>query len=128
MGAGTCSCRKGRKNKFRSRCIIFYLKPGKFDENNPDGATYLISNLNSAVKNAVAKTGQTGYSNETLYGNLHVIIRPYVDKKTNSCMWNDKNTKSSLIQAVIKYRWGVLWNSRTAQRPTDGHEIWAMGL
>ena len=38
------------------------------DENNPDGAPYLMSNLNSAVKNAVAKTAQTGHSNETFTG------------------------------------------------------------
>ena len=31
-------------------------------------------------------------------------------------MWSDKNTKFSQIRAVIKYRWGVLWNARTAQR------------
>ena len=42
--------------------------PGKMDENNPDGALYLMSNLNSAVKNAVAKTAQTGHSNETFTG------------------------------------------------------------
>ena len=42
--------------------------------NNPDGATYLLCNLNSAVKHSVAKTVQTGYSNETLYGNLHEIL------------------------------------------------------
>ena len=29
-------------------------------------STYLMSNLNSAVKNAVAKTAQTGYCNETI--------------------------------------------------------------
>ena len=68
--------------------------PGKINENNPDGATYLMSNLNTAVKNAVAKTAQTGYSNETLYGKLHETIRPYVDKKTSNCMWSDKITKS----------------------------------
>ena len=70
-----------------------------------------MSNLNTAVKNV-----QTGYGNETLYGNLHDIIRPYVDKKTSNCMWSDKNTKFSQIRAVIKYRWGVLWNARTAKR------------
>ena len=62
-----------------------------------------MSNLNTAVKNAVAKTAQTGYSNETLYGNLHEIIRPYVDKKTSNCMWSDNNTKFTQIRAVIKY-------------------------
>ena len=30
--------------------------PSKINENNPDGATYLMSNLNTAVKNTVAKT------------------------------------------------------------------------
>ena len=35
-----------------------------------------------AVKNAVAKTAKTGYSNETLYGNLHEITRPYVKPAT----------------------------------------------
>ena len=91
--------------------------PGKIDENSPDGAApYLTSNLNSSVKHAVAKTAQTGYSNETLYGNLHEMTRPYVDKKTSNCMWSDKNTKFSQIRAVIKYRWGALWNARTAKR------------
>ena len=66
----------------------------EIDENNPDGATYIMSNLNTAVKSAVAKTAQTGYSNETLYGKLHETIRPYVDKKTSNCMWSDKITKS----------------------------------
>ena len=102
----------------------------EIDENNPDGATYIMSNLNTAVKSAVAKTAQTGYSNETLYGKLHETIRPNVDKKTSNCMWSDKNTKFSQIRAVIKYRWGVLWNARTAQRMgmTYGHDVWGMGL
>ena len=98
--------------------------PGKINENNPDGATYLMSNLNTAVKNTVAKTTQTGYSNETLYGNLHEITRPYVDKKTSNCMWSNKNTKFSQIRAIIKYRWGVLWNARTAQRMGMTYGAW----
>ena len=98
--------------------------PGKNDENNPDGATYLMSNLNSAVKHAAAKTTQTGYNNETLYGNLHEIIRPYVDKKTSNCMWSDTNTRFSQIRAVIKYRWGVLWNARTAKRMGMTYGSW----
>ena len=31
-------------------------------------------------------------------------------------MWNDASIKFSQIRAVLKYRWGALWNARTAQR------------
>ena len=45
--------------------MVTYFGQAKINETNPDRATYLMSNLNTAVKHAEAKTAQTGYSNET---------------------------------------------------------------
>ena len=39
-------------------------------------------------------------------------------------MWSDKNTKFSQIRAVIKYRWGVLWNARTAKQMAMTYGPW----
>ena len=41
-----------------------------------------------------------------------------------TCMWSDKNTKFYQIRAVIKYRWGVLWNARTAKRMGMTYGSW----
>ena len=37
-------------------------------------------------------------------------------QKNKQLLWNDANTEFSQILAVMKYRWGVLWNARTAKR------------
>ena len=39
-------------------------------------------------------------------------------------MWNDASIKFSQIRAVLKYRWGALWN--TAQRMGMRYGPWAV--
>jgi len=99
--------------------------PCKRNPEAPERAPYYMSNLNSSIKAAVMKSAETGYSNQnTLYGELHDKIRPHVDAKSSNHMWTDTHTPFSQIRAVLKYRWGVLWNARTAQRMGMHYKPW----
>jgi ribonuclease HI len=86
------------------------------DGDSADKDPYYLGNLSSAVKKAVHHQCHQGFANETQYIKLwQEVQKKWVPEASNG-MWTNPKITFKEIVTVFKYRYGQIWNMKTAMR------------
>ena len=75
---------------------------------------FKLANLQSAVKDNVRQTCQTGNANQTLYVQAWEDIEKEILPKISTHLWTSSKISFSMLRNTLKARYGQLWNRSMA--------------
>ena len=85
--------------------------PTQGEEGAPDRQ---VNDLRKGMKNLIKARLAMGYSNRTIYVEAWQDIKPYVLGDLSNHFWTEKTITMPTITQTLRYRFGQLWNMKTA--------------